>query len=141
MTKYVKFLRVECKSCGSGPYRYKGEHSYACKSPIQGSVEMYDRLDRMQRDHCDASHPIPDVEGLFINTLYHQCGFKHKTQAKKWFSKPELKMLHETGFCIKEYKVPEDNIWGDSTNKQVIYTSSVAKVVHTFSIKEFFSVN
>lgn len=144
MTRHVKVLRVECEKCGAGPYSTATEHICSLMAPDKW--HLFEPIDYMQRTHTDKSHPTPDEEGLvdwislFSGSPY-TCGFKHKTQAKKWFNKEELRNLHDAGFCIREYKVSENNHWGSSSTKQVLFTNTVATRVKTHSIKEFFSVN
>ena len=62
-------------------------------------------IDKMGDAHRDRSHPLPGSEGHWMS-FTDVCGFTDEFRLLLWFD-GFLDMLHENGFLIYEYDVPE----------------------------------
>lgn len=110
-TNPMKILRIEHRTKKN---RYMNQY---WAGPY-GRSGHFTQEDWTSRNHADDKHPIPSedkelkrkinrlkksTEGKKTEHLYI-CGFKNKSQLKKWFSTKERATLKQLGFIIAEYQ-------------------------------------
>lgn len=95
----VSVWRVE-HACGCGPYTARE----LCASCVDAREAVWD----MCYDHDDDWHPSPWDDGIRDFTEEHICGLPTLESVKSWFNDFWTARLHEHGYRLTEWSVPEE---------------------------------
>lgn len=87
-------------------------------------------LSDMCSAHRDSDHPIPSMEGHWMEAD-DLCGFTDVYRLMKWFD-GYLDMLHDHGFMVYEYECPDDTVV--DLAKQSVFRNTWATLVRHYPI-------
>jgi len=92
-----------------------------------------ERINAMRWCHQGGTHPSPRSDGLGEIKPTEVCGFASLEALEDWFEHHWRIRLHQVGYRITEYDVPEDHV--RQGRYQVVFTPvhAVAKLHHTLA--------